>query len=323
MSSCLPASALAALALALASPATAGDILAVDRDGGRLLVVDRETFTLRHAVPVGTHPHEVIASTDGRRAYVAMYGHKDAPGHELVEVDLASGTVARRIDTSPLQRPHGLARADGNIWFTAESNRVLGRFNPAEGRVDRVQGIGADIAHMVELAPDGQQLFTADMLSGSVTRLDFRVPQPFPKLTRYAVGERPEGLAVLPDGRHLWVGLNGEGVVRVLDIESGDAVATLEAGSQPARIELSGDGKLAFVIDPQASRLLVFDVATRTRRHAHVIDGVPLGMLPDATGAKIVLTLAAAGALAEVDVATGTVLRRVDVGQVADGIAGT
>ena len=56
MSSCLPASALAALALALASPATAGDILAVDRDGGRLLVVDRETFTLRHAVPVGTHP---------------------------------------------------------------------------------------------------------------------------------------------------------------------------------------------------------------------------------------------------------------------------
>ena len=44
-------------------------------------------------------------------------------------------------------------------------------------------------------------------------------------------------------------------------------------------------------------------------------------MLPDATGGKIVLTLAAAGAVVEVDVASGRVLRRVDVGQVADGLA--
>ena len=159
------------------------------------------------------------------------------------------------------------------------------------------------------------------MLSGTVTRIDFRVPQPFPKLTHYPVGERPEGLAVMPDDRHVWVGLNGEGRVRVIDLEGGDPVAEFEAGAQPARIELSGDGRRAFVIDPQASRLLVFDTATHQPLYSHVVDGVPLGMLPDATGGKIVLTLAAAGAVVEVDVASGRVLRRVDVGQVADGLA--
>ena len=115
--------------------------------------------------------------------------------------------------------------------------------------------------------------------------------------------------------------LNGEGRVRVIDLEGGDPVAEFEAGAQPARIELSGDGRRAFVIDPQASRLLVFDTATHQPLYSHVVDGVPLGMLPDATGGKIVLTLAAAGAVVEVDVASGRVLRRVDVGQVADGLA--
>ena len=175
---------------------------------------------------------------------------------------------------------------------------------------------------MVEASSDGRQRFTADMLSGTVTRLDFRVPQPFPELTHHRVGERPEGLAVMPDDRHVWVGLNGEGRVRVIDIDTGGTVADFEAGAQPARIELSGDGKRAFVIDPQASRLLVFDTATHRRLHAHVVDGVALGMLPDTTGEKIVLTLAAAGAVVEVDVASGRVLRRVEVGQVADGLAG-
>ena len=310
-----------ALAASLALPAQAGDILAVDRDGGRLHVIDRDTFVLRHSVAVGIHPHEVIASADGRKAFVAVYGNKEAPGHELVEVDLADGRVVRRIDTTPLQRPHGLARVGDAIWFTAETSRALGRFDPVAGRIDQVHGIGQDVAHMVEASSDGRQLFTADMLSGTVTRIDFRVPQPFPKLTHYPVGERPEGLAVMPDDRHVWVGLNGEGRVRVIDLEGGDPVAEFEAGAQPARIELSGDGRRAFVIDPQASRLLVFDTATHQPLYSHVVDGVPLGMLPDATGGKIVLTLAAAGAVVEVDVASGRVLRRVDVGQVADGLA--
>lgn len=309
------------LGLLAAPSADAARILALDKDGGRLHVIDEASFTVAHRVAVGAGAHEVIASADGRRAYVALYGDAQQVGHELVEVDLATGTVTRRIDTTPLLRPHGLARAGDTIYFTSETSRALGRFNPAEGRIDRVYGIGGDVPHMVEIAADGQQLFTADMLSGTVSRLDFRAQQPYPKLTMYPVGEKPEGLALTPGGGEAWVGLNGEGTVKVLDLGAGTIVATLAAGSYPARIEFSRDGALAFVIDPQQSRLLVFDVATRTQRHAHTITGVPLGMLPGARPDRLFLTLVKAGEVVEVDVATGTVLRRVDVGAVADGIA--
>ncbi|WP_154659435.1 hypothetical protein [Arenimonas composti] len=317
----LPTLAACAALLLATVPAHADDVLALDRDGGRLLVIDHATFRLRHTVDVGTGVHEVIASADGRRAWVASYGSAQVVGHELVEVDLADGRVVRRVDTAPLLRPHGLARAGDNVYFTAELNRVLARFNPAEGRVDRIYGIGGDLAHMLELVPGGQQLLTADMLSGTVSRLDFRAGQPAPKLTSYRVGDKPEGLAVRPDGREAWVGLNGEGTVKVLDLESGEIVATLPAGSYPARIEFSRDGSLAFVVDPEASTLLVFDVATRTQRHAHRIAGLPLGMLPGARADRIVLSLVEAGAVVEVDVETGEVLRRVEVGQLSDGIA--
>lgn len=306
--------------LPLGGIACAADILALDKEGQRLHVIDRDSFERRHSVPIGRGAHEVIASQDGKRAYVALYGDQSLVGQTLVEVDLAEGKVLREIDTAPLQRPHGLARAGANIYFTAEHNRVIARFNPAEGKVDRIFGIGGEISHMVEIAPDGQQLFTADMMSNSVSRLDFRVKAPFPALNHYPVGEKPEGLAIHPKGKEAWVGLNGEGKVQVLDLDAGKVVASFAAGSYPARIEFSADGEQAFVIDPQASQLLVFDVKKRTRLHAHRIAGVPLGLLPGESG-RIFLTLTQAGAVVEVDTATGKVLRRVDVGQVSDGIA--
>lgn len=306
--------------LFLLAPAVQADTLvAVDRDHGRVHVVDVDTFTPRGTIEVGHHPHEVLA-TSATRAWVALYGDGSQPGHELVEIDLAAAKVLRRVDTLPLMRPHGLVRAGDNVYFTAEANRAVGRLNPAEGRIDRVLGLGRDVTHMIDIAPDGQQLFTADMLSGTVTRIDFRAGKPLPELASFAVGDKPEGLAVHPDGKQAWVGLNGEGTIKVLDLATGTVAATLAAGSQPARLRFTPDGRYALSIDPQASKLLVFDVAARKLAFEHVIEGVPLGMAPSADGKRVFVTLAAAGGVGEVEIATGRLLRRADLGSVSDGI---
>ena len=90
---------------------------------------------------------------------------------------------------------------------------------------------------------------------------------------------------------------------------SGDEFAVLLARVQPGTATAIASRIIAALQEP----VLVGD------REPTVPDG---SSLPDATGAKIVLTLAAAGAVVEVDVASGRVLRHVDVGQVADGLAG-
>lgn len=309
-----------ALLLLIAPAARADTLLALDRDRGRLHLVDVDSFEARGSVEVGHAPHEVLALPGGR-AWVGLYGDGPQPGHELVEVDLAAAKVARRVDTAPLLRPHGLVRAGANVYFTAEFNRAVARLDPAAGKIDRILGLGREVTHMIDIAPDGQQLFTADMLSGTVTRIDFRAQQPFPALTSYEVGDRPEGLAVHPDGKQAWVGLNGEGRIRVLDLQAGRIAAELPAGSQPARLRFTPDGKYALAIDPQASTLLVFDAAARKQVFAHRIEGVPLGMAPTADGRRVFVTLAAAGAVGEVEIATGKLLRPVDLGGVSDGVA--
>lgn len=307
--------------LFLAGSAGAEHLLAVDRDGGRVHVVGLDDFRLRHSVAVGAFPHEVIGLPGGARALVALYGDGPNPGHELVEIDLVAGTVARRTDIRPFQRPHGLARAGDNVYVTAEANRAVIRYNPAEGRLDRAFGLGGDLSHMLVVVPDRQQIFTSDLLSGSVSQLDFRPGGPLPALRRFPVGDKPEGIAVRPDGKELWVGLNGEGRIAVLDAASGAVLAHVPAGSYPARVQFSRDGATAYSIDPEAGVLLVFDVASRTLRHRHVVDGLPLGIAPAAQAGRVYLTLPKAGAVVELDVESGKALRRAELGQVADGIA--
>src|SRR5687768_14206296 len=137
-------------------------------------------------------------------------------------------------------------------------------------------GIGESLDHMLALSADGARLFTANLLSVSVTRVDIGAPATAP-LAHATVGARPEGLALSPDGKSLGVGLNGEGKVVVLDAATLAERARFAAGSQPARIRFSPDGKLAFVVDPERSALLVFDAATHALVRTVVVDGVPLG----------------------------------------------
>jgi DNA-binding beta-propeller fold protein YncE len=50
-------------------------------------------------LPVGSDPHEVIASTDGRTAYVTIYGGGTL--HEIDVLDLAGQKALAPIDTRP------------------------------------------------------------------------------------------------------------------------------------------------------------------------------------------------------------------------------
>lgn len=314
-----PAAAALVLVLA-ATPALSAppSLLAVDREGDALLVLDPATLATRHRVTVGESPHEVAGTADGTLAIVANYGDKEAIGDSLSLVDLATGKE-QRIDVRPFLRPHGLALRDGKLYFTSEATRSVARLDLATRRIDWSMGVGQAIDHMLALSADGTRLYTANMLSDSVTRVDIGGPPHLP-LMHAKVGSKPEGLALAPDGRTLWVGLNGEGKVVVLDALTLAELARMDAGSQPARIRFTPDGRFAFVVDPQRSALLVFDAATRSQLRSVEIEGVPLGMWPSADSRHLFLTLAGSGEVARLDLETFAVAKRASVGQVADGI---
>src|SRR6202166_533707 len=103
-------------------------------------------------LPAGPDPHEIIASDDGRLAFISNYGGLDSALNTISVVDLVDRRALPPIDLGALRSTHGLAFAGGKLYFTAETNKVIGRYDPAPERIDWILGTGQDRTHMVAVA---------------------------------------------------------------------------------------------------------------------------------------------------------------------------
>ncbi len=86
-------------------------------------------------------------------------------------IDIASGKELRRIDVAPLSRPHGLAFANGKLYFTAEADKKIARYDPATDKIDWQFETGQNATHMVLPTKDARTLFTSNIASDSVSMI--------------------------------------------------------------------------------------------------------------------------------------------------------
>src|SRR5215831_1137372 len=133
------------LAAAQSTPPRA--LLALSKRERTLAIVDPASLKVIARLPVGQDPHEVIASADGTKAYVSIYGF--GRYHTLSVLDLVAQKPLPDIDTGALNGPHGLAIAGGNVWFTAEGAKAIARFDPANNSIDWIMGTGQNRTHML------------------------------------------------------------------------------------------------------------------------------------------------------------------------------
>jgi len=152
-------------------------LLVLNKAENSLALVDPSTMRVVARVQTGEGPHEVAVSADGRTAYVSNYG-AEKPGNSLSVIDLAARKETRRVDLGPLVRPHGLVEREGKIYFTAEVGRVVARYDPAADRVDWLVGTGQNVTHMLVMHPTRRVIYTANILSDTVSVLELDKPQP-------------------------------------------------------------------------------------------------------------------------------------------------
>lgn len=217
------------------------ELLVVEKGSAeRLAIIDPVRLKVLARVPAGNDPHEVIASSDGTRAYVSNYGGSGSSLHTITVVDLLTRKALPPIDVSPLHSTHGLDFAGGELYFTAETNRVVGRYNPATHRIDWIMGTGQDRSHMIMVGSD--EIFVSNPGSGTVS-----IIQPA-RLTTVPAGKGSEGFDVSPDGRQLWTANAGVDSVTVIDVATGKATGTFPIPVQNAnRLKFTPDGRYVFV----------------------------------------------------------------------------
>lgn len=307
-------------------------LLALSKADHTLSIVDPATLKIMARIPVGTDPHELIASADGRTAYVCIYG--GGAFHEINVIDLAAQKPLKNIDTRPLFGPHDITFVQNKVWFTAEGSKAVGRYDPATGRLDWSMGTGEDRTHMLHVTADGKKIYTTNMASGTVSILMDTLIQPG---NAAPPGARPreewiqtviptargsEGFDVSPDGRELWTASSETGMVTIIDLAAQKKAATIDAAVNGAnRLKFTPDGKQVFISSLRTGELTVLDAVSRKEVKRLKIGTGAAGILMDPEKQRAFVACSADNYVAIIDLNTLTVTGHLDVGGTPDGLA--
>ncbi len=297
-------------------------LLVLEKSDEKLAIVDPGSLKIVGRVASGPAPHEVVASDDGKFAYISNYADQRGMQKTLSVVDLAAQKAIAPVDLGALRAPHGLAFAEGKVYFTAEANKVIGRYDPASNQVDWVLGTGQDVTHMVALSKDAKTIFTSNIGSDTICVIEPGGGRSGWKVTPIPVGKGPEGFDLSPDGREVWAANSGDGTVSVIDVAAKKVVATLDLKTKHTnRLKFTPDGKLVLISDDGGGELVVVDVATRKERKRLKVGQGPEGTLVQPDGAKAYVALSRDNAVAVIDLKTLEVTGKIVTGNGPDGLA--
>lgn len=296
-------------------------LVALNKTDATLAIIDPATMKITAKVPTGDNPHEVVLSADGKTAFVANYGAQ-TPGNSLSVIDVATAKELRRVDLSPLFRPHGLQVIGGKLYFTAETNRMIARYDPAANKIDWVMGSGQNATHMIAGSADEKKFYTANIGSDSITAFEFQnVPPAASRITHIPVGKQPEAIDLSPDGKEVWAGLNVDGMVEIVDTATYKSLQKINIGGRPYRVKFTPDGKLVVCTMIAAKELLIIDSVTKKELKRIKLESTPLGIVFSANGKTAFVSAGQPDAVLKINLDTGEVTGRVETGKLPDGIA--
>jgi DNA-binding beta-propeller fold protein YncE len=316
-------------------------LLALSKRNHTLAIVNPATLEVIARLPVGPDPHEVIASSDGTKAYVSIYGF--GRYHALSVLDLVAQKALPDIDTGALNGPHGLAFVGDKVWFTAEGAKAVARFDPASNKIDWIMGTGQNRTHMLYVTKDEKRIYTTNVNSGTVSILEEIVspamgpppatgspssPQPTAPTrmdwneTVIAVGKGDEGFDVSPDGRELWTANAQEGSLSIIDLATRKLTATLDAkilGSN--RLKFTPDGKFVFITSLRQGDLVIYDAGARKEYKRVPMGHGAAGILMDASDGRAFVACSPDNYVTVVDLKMLEAAGHIDVGGQPDGLA--
>lgn len=307
---------LLALALSTALPSAAATLLVGNKAEDSVSFIDVATGKERARLPTGPMPHEIAVSPDGRTAAVVAYGAK-----RIDLYDVAGAKHLKAIDLGANQRPHGIAwLKSGRIVATTEGSSTLSLVDPKTGKVDSI-ATGAKGSHMVVVSRDERRAYVSNLGSRNVTVLDLVTRK---RIADLSAGDEPEGIALTPDGRELWVANRAEDSVMVFDAASLDPLATIAVGDMPIRLAISPDGRTAVTSNFLAGSLTLIDVKARKVLREAKVSGdraaqqVTIMFAND--GKRLYAAETGKAQIAEVELASGKLLRTLPAGKGADGL---
>lgn len=260
------------------APRDAGSgMLLVANKGDRTMgIIDPGSGKQISTVPEnGVTGHELIASPDGRTAYIPIYGNSGvgkpgSDGRNMIAVDLATGKMAGDLDFGHGVRPHcaQFGPKNGLLYVSTELDQSISIIDPKTLKVIGAVPTGQAESHMFVIAHDGKRAYTANV---------------------------------------------GPGTVSVLDLDARKVLKIIPISSNTQRIAISVDDKKVFTSDQTKPRLAVIDTSSDKVSAWIDLPGLGYGAAPTADGKWLVIAVPNVNKVAVIDLLAMRVAQTIDV----------
>lgn len=323
------------LAAVVAFLVTSADY-AFAKQGGHLLVANKGDHTLgiidtaagRQIATVhedGTTGHEVIASPDGKRAFVPIYGnsgvgHPGTDGSLLRVIDLASRKIVGTVDFGHGVRPHCpmIGPKDGLLYVSTELDKSITVIDPASLKILHEIPTGQAESHMFCISGDNKRAYTANVGPGTVSVLDIPAKKIIATIPIAKVTQR---ISISPDDKWVFTSDQTKPQLAVIDTSKNQIAKWVEMpgigyGSAP-----TPDGRFLVIALPNRNKVGIIDLKTMAVTTTLDVPKAPQETLVRPDGEEAYVSCDSSKQIAVIDTKNWKVEKLIDAGPGADGLA--
>jgi YVTN family beta-propeller protein len=301
-------------------------LLVTNKGDQTLGIVDPTSETqLATVAETGITGHEVIASPDGRTAYVPIYGNSGVgkpgtDGRNIDVIDIASRKVIGNIDFGHGVRPHCalIGPKDGMLYVTTELEKTISIIDPQTLKIVGSIPTGQPESHMLAIAPDGKRGYTANVGPGTVSVLDMQSRK---TITVIPVSGTVQRIAVSVDSKLVFTSDQTKPQLAVIDAASQKIKTWIPLPGLGYGAATTPDGRWLVIAVPTAKKVAVIDLTTLKVAHTIDVPAAPQETLVRPDGQMAYVSCDASKKIAAIRTSDWTVEKLIDAGPSTDGLA--
>ena len=308
------------------SHAQNGRLLVAQKGDQSLAIVDPVSGAVIASVPEGgITGHEVIASPDGRFAYVPIYGNSGVgmpgtDGANLVVIDIAAHKIVWNLDFAHGVRPHMplFGPKDGLLYVTTELDQSITLIDPATLKIVGSIPTGQPQSHMLALSHDGRRGYTANVGPGTVSVLDIPARK---TLTIIPISTATQRISISNDDRWVFTADQTKPQLAVIDTSTNKVANWIPLSGEGYGSAVTPDGRWLLIAVPSKNNVDVIDLKAMRLAHSIPVCASPQETLVRTDGKVAYVSCSVSNQVAEIDLGTMKVSRLFKTGKGTDGLA--
>ncbi len=305
---------------------SAGLLLVANKGEGTLGIIDpeagRQMATVAENRITG---HEVAASSDGRLAYVPIYGNSGVgkpgtDGANMVVIDIAARKIVGDVDFGRGVRPHCavLGPKDGMLYVTTELDKTVTVIDPRTLKIVGMIPTGQPESHMLAITPDGRHGYTANVGPGTVSVLDMESRK---TLAVIPVSGQVQRISVSVEGDAVFTADQTKPQLAVIDTSTNRVKTWIPLPAPGYGTAATPEGRWLVVAAPGANKVAVVDLGSLKVTHVIDVPAAPQEVVVRPDGRMVYVSCDASHKIAAIRIADWSVEKLIDAGAGADGLA--